>query len=88
MAPDVSPPIPHRFDGRVAIVTGGASGIGRASAERLAAEGAQVVIADVDGDGGEAVAAANDAIKTTGSANRLVLAELSELVAEACLPVS
>jgi NAD(P)-dependent dehydrogenase (short-subunit alcohol dehydrogenase family) len=62
MAPDVSPPIPHRFDGRVAIVTGGASGIGRASAERLAAEGAQVVIADVDGDGGEAVAAANDAI--------------------------
>src|SRR6478609_6600171 len=62
MAPEVSPPIPHRFDGRIAIVTGGASGIGRASAERLAAEGAQVVIADVDGDAGEHVAAANDAI--------------------------
>ena len=30
----------------------------------------------------------DDAIKTTGSADRIVLAELSELVAEACLPAS
>ncbi len=42
--------------GRVAIVTGAASGIGRASAERFAAEGAAVVVADVDA-GGEEVAA-------------------------------
>jgi NAD(P)-dependent dehydrogenase (short-subunit alcohol dehydrogenase family) len=39
-----------RFVGRVAVVTGGAQGMGRAVAERLVAEGASVVIGDVDGD--------------------------------------
>ena len=37
----------------VAVVTGGASGIGRASAKRLAAEGATVVVTDVDEKGGK-----------------------------------
>ena len=37
-----------RFEGKVAIVTGGASGIGRATALRLAAEGASVLVADRD----------------------------------------
>jgi NAD(P)-dependent dehydrogenase (short-subunit alcohol dehydrogenase family) len=44
----------RRFDGKVALVTGGASGIGRATAEALAAGGAAVVIADVDVEGGAA----------------------------------
>jgi NAD(P)-dependent dehydrogenase (short-subunit alcohol dehydrogenase family) len=44
--------------GKVAIVTGGASGIGRATVERFVAEGARVVIADVDADGGQSLAAA------------------------------
>ncbi|MGH3939674.1 MAG: 3-oxoacyl-ACP reductase [Pseudonocardiaceae bacterium] len=47
----------RRLDGRVAVVTGGGSGIGLASARRLAAEGASVVIADVDSSTGEAAAA-------------------------------
>ncbi|GAA1600342.1 3-oxoacyl-ACP reductase [Kribbella hippodromi] len=38
----------HRLEGRVAVVTGGASGIGLATVRRLAAEGAHIVIGDVD----------------------------------------
>jgi NAD(P)-dependent dehydrogenase (short-subunit alcohol dehydrogenase family) len=46
----------RRFDGRTAVITGGGSGIGLASARRLASEGARVVIADVDTAAGQAVA--------------------------------
>ena len=38
----------QRLDGRVAVITGGGSGIGLASARRLASEGARIVVADVD----------------------------------------
>ena len=44
-----------RFQGRAALVTGGASGIGKATAKRIAAEGGAVVIADVQDDAGRAV---------------------------------
>ena len=44
------------LDGKTAIVTGGASGIGRATVRRLLDEGARVVLADVDEDRGEAAA--------------------------------
>jgi NAD(P)-dependent dehydrogenase (short-subunit alcohol dehydrogenase family) len=50
------PVVPGRLAGRVAVVTGGASGIGLASVRRMAAEGARIVIADVDPIGGEAAA--------------------------------
>jgi NAD(P)-dependent dehydrogenase (short-subunit alcohol dehydrogenase family) len=46
----------RRFDGRTAVITGGGSGIGLASARRLASEGARVVIADVATAAGQAAA--------------------------------
>ena len=45
-----------RLSGKVAIVTGGASGIGLGSVRRFVEEGARVVIADVQDDAGEALA--------------------------------
>jgi rhamnulose-1-phosphate aldolase/alcohol dehydrogenase len=50
-------PAPRDFAGRVVLITGAASGIGRATAYRMARDGAHVVIADINAEQGEAVAA-------------------------------
>jgi NAD(P)-dependent dehydrogenase (short-subunit alcohol dehydrogenase family) len=61
-------------DGKRAIVTGAASGIGRATAELLAAEGAAVIVADVNETGGEAVAAG---IRERGGRARFVRCDVT-----------
>jgi NAD(P)-dependent dehydrogenase (short-subunit alcohol dehydrogenase family) len=50
-------PVTGLLEGRLALVTGGASGIGAATARRFAEEGAAVAVLDVDVDGAQAVAA-------------------------------
>jgi 2-hydroxycyclohexanecarboxyl-CoA dehydrogenase len=47
-----------RLDGKIAVVTGAASGIGRATAEAFALAGARVVLGDINEEGGEAAAGA------------------------------
>src|SRR5262249_19660767 len=55
----------NRFEGRNALVTGGAQGIGAATVRRLAAEGARVAVADLNGDGAREMAAEVDGVAVT-----------------------
>jgi 3-oxoacyl-[acyl-carrier protein] reductase len=64
-----------RFDGKVSIVTGSAGGIGEAYARALAADGASVVVADIDADGAEAVA---EDITTGGGTAMAVPVDVSD----------
>lgn len=65
----------RRFQGKVALVTGGASGIGHATALAFAREGARVVIADVSVESGEEVVRS---IKESGSEAFFVKADVSK----------
>jgi NAD(P)-dependent dehydrogenase (short-subunit alcohol dehydrogenase family) len=61
-----------QIDGKVAVITGAAVGIGRAIAQRLAVEGAEVVLADIDEDGGR------EASELIGPAARFVRVDLRD----------
>jgi 3-oxoacyl-[acyl-carrier protein] reductase len=63
-----------RLDGQVAIVTGAASGFGRATANRFAEEGARVVIVDLDERRGADVV---DEVRAAGTDARLVVGDVS-----------
>jgi NAD(P)-dependent dehydrogenase (short-subunit alcohol dehydrogenase family) len=65
-----------RLDGKVAVVTGGANGIGRASAKALAAEGARVVIGDVAEERGENAA---QEIRDAGGEAMFVRADVTKM---------
>lgn len=56
--------VPFEFDGKVAVITGAASGFGRAFAQKAAALGMKLVLADVDGD---ALAASVTALRDAGA---------------------
>ncbi len=70
------------INGQVAIVTGGASGLGAATARRLASDGAKVGILDFDAERGAAMAAEIDghAVKTDVSDESSVEAAVAEIV--------
>jgi NAD(P)-dependent dehydrogenase (short-subunit alcohol dehydrogenase family) len=67
-----------KLDGKVALVTGAASGLGRASAELFAAEGAAVMFADLNGEGAQAAAEAVAASGGRAHAEALDVTRLAE----------
>jgi NAD(P)-dependent dehydrogenase (short-subunit alcohol dehydrogenase family) len=64
-----------RLDGKVAVVTGAAQGLGRACTECMAAEGAKIIVSDMNAEGGESVAAA---IRDAGGEARFIACDVGD----------
>src|SRR5215203_5760520 len=78
----------NRFDGKTVVITGAASGLGRGTAERVAEEGANVALVDLNGERLEEVKAAIEGAGATGrviikTANVADEAEVNAYVAAA-----
>jgi NAD(P)-dependent dehydrogenase (short-subunit alcohol dehydrogenase family) len=71
----------YDFEGKVAVVTGAASGIGAAIARALAADGAKVLVADLDPEGADDVARAIQASGGTARAHEVNVADAVEVEA-------
>ncbi|MEM7721160.1 MAG: SDR family oxidoreductase [Pseudomonadota bacterium] len=76
-------PVPDRHAGKAYVVTGGATGIGRACAERFAAEGARVMIADIDPKGADVAAGIGAAFCLTDMAVPEQVAALADATVNA-----
>jgi meso-butanediol dehydrogenase/(S,S)-butanediol dehydrogenase/diacetyl reductase len=77
--------VPGRFDGKVVLVTGAASGIGAATARRFTAEGAQLMLGDIDSEGLSTLVKELDSHGTAAGRTTDVadLAQVEALTAEA-----
>ena len=74
-------PATQAFAGRVALVTGGGSGIGRAAAELFARHGASVLVADRDDEGGAATVALIEGVGGTARFQRVDVADPDDVTA-------
>ncbi len=72
---DAPPVSSRRFEGKIALITGAGHGIGRASAERFAAEGATVIVVDIDPTTAGETA---DAMRAAGSTAHAIAADVAD----------
>src|SRR5262245_57222130 len=77
-----------RFEGKVVVITGGAAGIGRTYAQRFAAEGAAIVVADLDEAAADKAVAQLESEGSRGLPHRMDVTDADEAAAMAARAVA